>query len=158
MSLHYMFCTFCSIWHVAVKLICSHLFAITWLRHDVVMWAHVHYHMVQLFACFYKMQGWISSHCLMNPCRTCNLCAWNSQCTNKRKPLLHIGWVKVPNLGTFMQCANQWTSNWRLYINNAIVLHPDVLPPMPSHTDDKEDDDDDGGDEEDEVVPADREE
>ena len=38
MSLHYMFYTFCSTWHVALNLICLHLFAITWLRHNVVMW------------------------------------------------------------------------------------------------------------------------
>ena len=121
MSLHYMFYTFCSTWHVVIKLICLHLFAITWLRHNVAMWVHVHYHMVQLFACFYKMQGWISSHYLMNQCRACNLCAWNSWWTNKRKPLLHVGQVKVPSLGTFMQCANQRTINWRLCVNNAIV-------------------------------------
>ena len=38
------------------------------------------------------------------------------------------------------------------------TLHPDSLPPMPSHIDDEEDGDDDGGDEEDEDALADGEE
>ena len=38
------------------------------------------------------------------------------------------------------------------------TLHPDALPPMPSHTNDEEEGDDDGCDEKDEVAPTDREE
>ena len=38
------------------------------------------------------------------------------------------------------------------------ALHPDVLPPTPSQTDDDEDGDIDGGDEEDEDAPTDEEE
>ena len=38
------------------------------------------------------------------------------------------------------------------------TLHPDVLPPTPSQTDDDEDGDIDGGDEEDEDAPTDEEE
>ena len=65
---------------------------------------------------------------------------------------------KSSQLGDIYAMCKSMNKQLKIGINNAIVLHPDVLPPMPSHTDDKEDDDDDGGDEEDEVVPADREE
>ena len=34
------------------------------------------------------------------------------------------------------------------------ALHPNAMPPTPSHTNDEEDGDDDGCDEEDEVAPT----
>ena len=163
MSLHYMFYTFCSTWHVAVKLICPHLFAITWLRHDVVMWAHVHYHMVQLFVFTKCRVGFQDTTLWVNPAHATyahetvdrQTTTYSSSRRSTKSSQLGDIYAMCKSMNNQLKIVRQ---QWDCSIVAWKTLHPDALPHTPSQTDDEEDGDDDGGDEEDEDASTDGDE
>ena len=157
MSLHYMFCIFCSTWHVAVKLICSHLFSHNMIeaRHSNVSTCALPYGST---VCLLLQNAGLDFKTLpydsiphMQPMsikmsidkQTTSSLSRRSTKSSQLRDIYAMCKSMNNQLKIVRQQCDCSIAAWK-------ALHPDALPLTSSQTDDKEDGDDDCGDEEDE--------